>query len=117
MYSVEIKESSRDLNKKERVALKTGAFEVLDRLAPCTLEPTGYAILHVTNDEADNTEYDKFVIFAADGKLYATGSEPFFRQFKAIFSEMDGEEDFTIEVVKQPSRKREGKYFLSCNII
>ena len=77
----------------------------------------GYAVLHVQNTESkENPEYDKYVIFAEDGKMYATGSDPFFRQFLSIYEEMEGDE-YEIEIVKVPSRTREGTYFLSCNIL
>lgn len=118
MYKVEIVEASKEFTKKEAVALKTAAFESLDKLAPISIVPVGFAALKVTNDEsAENPEYTKFVIIADGGKMYATGSAPFWRQFRTIFDEMNGETDWAIEVIKQDSRKREGKYFLSCVLV
>lgn len=118
-YNVIIAESSRELSKKECVQLKTNAATKLDDLAPIVLEnPTGYAVLNVHNPKArDNKDYVHYVIFTEDGKMYYTGSPSFFEAFKLIWSEMEGETDWGLEVVKRPSRNYVGKDFLTCNLV
>lgn len=117
MYSVTVKEASRELTKKEIVALKTSTFDSIDKLAPITLHPKAYAVLSVHNDNAENTDYTKYVMYCDEG-IFCTGSEAFFSTFHDIFEEMAGDdEEWSIEVRKQDSRKREGKYFLTCRVI
>lgn len=117
MYSVVIRETSKELTKKESIALKTSTFISLDKAAPITIHPTAYAVMDVHNDETEQQDYTKYVIFADEGN-FATGSEAFFRTFKDIFTELYGsDEEWGLEVIKQDSRKREGKYFLTCAVI
>lgn len=117
MYNVTIRESSTELTNRQKVMLTTGTFASLDKAAPCKITPTGYAVLEVENTEAENGQYTKYVIMTQDGN-YATGSETFFSTFKTIFEQMSGEtEPWEIEVLRQNSRRREGKYFLTCNLI
>jgi len=116
MYSVNVKEASKELSKKELVSLKTSTFSSLDKAAPLTIHPTAYAVLDVHNDLTENKDYTKYVLFCDEG-TYATGSESFFTTFKSIFDEMEGEDEWGIEVIKQDSRKREGKYFLTCCVV
>ena len=117
MYSVNILESSKELTAKEVVSLKTSTFASLDKAAPITIHPTSYAVLEVHNDLTENKDYVKYVLFCDEG-VYATGSEAFFSTFRSIFeATANVDEEWAIQVVKQDSRKREGKYFLTCCIV
>ena len=124
-FEVTIRESSRPLSAKERIAVKNNINAItLDNALSDTdslvITPTGYAVLDVHNERAKGDhDYVKFVIMA-DNVMYTTGSDAFFRTFKAIWDEMQAEspdESFGIEVFKRPSKNYTGKYFLSCNII
>lgn len=129
MYEVKITETSRELTKKERVAIKntTGAIR-LDAVAPepgegeFCLVPDFYCLLEVHNDRAtsENKDYTQLIIVDTEGTVFLTGSNSFIESFVGIWEEMEGQDyndPFTICVSKQPSKNRTGKYFLTCNIV
>lgn len=122
MYSVKIKEASKELTAKERIAIKdiTNAIK-LDAATqehPVTIDPSFYAILEVHNDKATPPDYLNYVIVDLDGTKYATGSASFWNAFSSIYEEMNGEdEDFSVEVYRSPSKNYAGKDFLTCSII
>ena len=122
MYEVSIKESSKELTAKERIALKDTSDAVkLDEAltdGELTFKPAGYAILNVVNDKADDKEYSQYVVFADDGTKYVTGSESFWNSFINIFEEMkDESEEWAIKVYKLDSKNYKGKQFITCSII
>ena len=122
MYSVTIKESSKELTKREAIRLKdTSNALKLDEVAnesPLVIEPTGFAVLSIHNDKADNPDYEVYLITAADGNKYVTGSNSFWSAFADIWTEMVGEsEPYSIEVYKMDSKNYKGKKFLTCSIV
>lgn len=122
MYEVSIKESSKELTAKERIALKdtSDAIKLDEALADgeLTVKPAGYAILNVVNDKADDKEYLQYVVFTDDGKKLVTGSESFWNSFINIFEEMKNEtEEWAIKVYKLDSKNYKGKQFITCSII
>lgn len=124
-FEVKIVEASRDLSVKERIMVKNGVNAItldnaLTEADSIVITPTGFAVLDVHNDKAKgDTEYVKYVILA-DGVMYTTGSQSFFRTFRSIWDEMmesAPDEEFQIEVFRRPSKNYAGKYFISCNIL
>lgn len=121
-YFVQIKETSRELSAKERIAMKdtTNAIK-LDTACEgttITIVPAAYAILSIHNEKSDNIDYENYVIIDADNNKYVTGSTAFFSSFKNIWDEMEGEtEEWALECYKLDSSNYNGKQFLTCSIV
>lgn len=121
-YSVNIKETSRELTKRERIAIKdTSAMNGIDAVSQIesnfTIDVDFYAILEIHNEKAqDNTDYENLIIKGKNGEFYYTGSKSFIKAFMNIAVEM-GDEDFSIKVYRKPTRNYNGKEFISCTII
>lgn len=121
-YSVEIKESSRELSAKERIALKDTSdatkLDVACDEGAVIIEPVAYAVLGIHNEKSDNKDYNNYVIIDKDGQKYVTGSESFWSSFMDIYNEMQGEdESWSIKAYKLDSKNYKGKKFLTCSII
>lgn len=121
-YSVEIKESSRELSAKERIALKDTSdaikLDVACGEGAVIIEPLAYAVLGIHNEKSDNKDYNNYVIIDKDGQKYVTGSESFWSSFMGIYNEMDGEDEhWSIKAYKLDSKNYKGKKFLTCSII
>lgn len=122
-YSVAIKESSKELTPRERIICKDTSNaikfdEVVTDEAPFVLTPVGYAVLNIHNEKSkDNKDYNNYLILAEDGNKYVTGSTSFWTSFIDIWNEMQGEEQYSIEVYKMDSKNYKGKKFLTCSII
>lgn len=122
MFKVEIKETSKELTAKERIAIKdtTNAvkLDAATQEGTVTIDPAYYAVLAVHNDKATPPDYLNYVIVDLDGTKYATGSQSFWNAFFSIWEEMQGEdEDFSVEAYRSPSKNYAGKDFLTCSII
>lgn len=122
MYSVEIKETSRELTKKQTISIKdTTDCIKLDEATKennIIINPVAYAILHVHNDKSDNKEYDVYVVVSDDGQKYVTGSNSFFESFRSIWDEMnDSDEEWGIRVYRSESKNYKGKDFITCSIV
>lgn len=121
-YSVEIKETSRELTAKQRIALKdtSDAFK-LDTICDengVIIDPIDFAVLAIHNEKTDNVDYENYVIIDKDGDKYVTGSQSFWNSFMNIYDEMQGEEEeWAIKVYKLDSKNYKGKKFLTCSII
>ena len=121
-YSVEIKETSRELTAKQRIALKdtSDAFKLdiaCDENA-IIIEPVDYAVLAIHNEKSDNVDYENYVIIDKNGDKYVTGSASFWSSFMNIYNEMQGEEEpWSIKAYKLDSKNYKGKKFLTCSII
>ena len=121
-YSVTIKETSKELTAKERIAIKdTSAMTKIDSITQegyAIIKPTGWAVLGIHNEKAQpDKDYDNFVIMS-DDDMYVTGSESFWNSFRDIYDEMENEdEDWAIKMYRLPSKNRQGKDFLTCSIV
>ena len=122
-YSVKIREASRDLTAKEKIALKDYSNAValdtaLNETDVFTISPTAYVILDVHNEKSkQDKDYVKYVIIDSAGNKFVTGSESFFTSFKDIFETMAAEapgEEYSIDVLKKPSQNYKGKSFITC---
>lgn len=128
-YKAVIYESSKELNAKERIKFKniTNAVSI-DELSSekefnnetFLINVDGYIVLEIHNEKSDNKDYMNYLIIDKDGTVYKTGSESFFSQFKDMYDEMEEAyelENFSIEVIRRPSKNYSGKSFLTCQIV
>lgn len=122
-YSVEIKETNKELTTKERILLKDTSDAIkLDEACSeeaVIIKPVLYAVLAVHNEKSDNVDYEQYVLQDESGQKYVTGSESFWSSFTNIYVEMkeDEEEDWAIKVYKLDSKNYKGKKFLTCSIV
>ena len=120
-YSVSIKESSRELTAKQRIALKDTTEAVkLDeatQVEPVIINVDMYAILAIHNEKSENPDYDNYIVVDKNGTKYVTGSASFWSSFMDIFTEMEGEDEaWTLKVYRVPSKNYKGKDFITCSI-
>lgn len=122
-YKVTIKNSTKELTGKEKVAIKdiTDAVKLDSLVTPDTtaeIYPDYTAVLEVHNENADNKDYNIFVIVDKDGEKYITSSESLISSFENIQEEMkDEDEEWGIKVYKVESKNFKGRYFITCSII
>lgn len=121
-YSVEIKETSKQLSAKERIAIKDTSnalkLDVVCEEDGVIITPVAFAILSIHNEKSDNKDYENYVIIDKDGTKYVTGSESFWNAFISIWDEMQNEEEeWSIKAYKLDSKNYKGKKFLTCSII
>lgn len=120
-YSVAIKESSRELTAKQRIALKdtTNAVKLDEatQVEPVIINVDMYAILAIHNEKSENPDYDNYIVVDKNGTKYVTGSASFWSSFMDIFTEMEGEDEaWTLKVYRVPSKNYKGKDFITCSI-
>ena len=120
-YSVLIKESSRQLTAKQRIALKdtTGAVKLDEatQVEPVIINVDMYAILDIHNEKSENPDYENYIVVDKNGTKYVTGSASFWSSFIDIFTEMEGEDEaWTLKVYRVPSKNYKGKDFITCSI-
>lgn len=121
-YVAVVKECSKELTKKETISIKnTEKYIKLDnatKVEPVDIDVDYYAVLQIHNERSDNKDYEVYVIIDKSGEGYLTGSPSFMRSFLDIVTEMQGEtEAWKIRVNRRPSKNREGKDFLICDVI
>ena len=121
-YSVEIKETSKQLSAKERIAIKDTSnalkLDIECEEDGVIITPVAFAILSIHNEKSDNKDYENYVITDKDGTKYVTGSESFWNAFISIWDEMQNEEEeWGIKAYKLDSKNYKGKKFLTCSII
>lgn len=120
-YSVQIKEVSKELRAKERIALKDTTNAVkLDSATmegPVSINPEMWAVLAIHNEKSANPDYDNYVVIDKDGTKYVTGSPSFWSSFMDICDDMEGEsEEWGVRVYRSPSKNYQGKDFITCTI-
>ena len=121
-YNVTIKESSKELSAKERIAMKDTSdamkLDIACEGQDLVFTPSAYVILNIHNEKADNVDYENYVIMDTDNNRYYTSSNSFFSAFKSIWDEMEGEtEEWAIKCYKLDSKNYNGKQFLTCSIV
>lgn len=124
-YSSTVSYSSMELSARERIRIKDTSTsikidDVVTPDAPLVIPVKGYVVLDIHNDKSDDKDYKNYVIVGADGNTYISGSESLFNSFKDIFEEMEkegGNEEYSVEVSKLPSKNYTNKYFLTCSIL
>jgi hypothetical protein len=120
-YSVSIKETSRELTAKQRIALKdtTTAIKLDEatQVEPVTINVDMYAVLAIHNEKSENPDYDNYVVVDKNGTKYVTGSASFWSSFMDIYEEMEDEdEEWAIKAYRVPSKNYKGKDFITCSI-
>lgn len=127
-YKASVKECSKELTVKEKIALKdTSNATGLDLLTQeanfngekVIIDVDYYATINIHNEKSDNKDYINFIVVAKDGTKYVTGSQSFISAFKDIATELAeaGETDMTIEVYRKESKNYKGKDFITCSIV
>lgn len=120
-YSVEIKECSKQLTAKQRIAIKdTTSVIKLDKATqdgPIIITPDYYAVLAVHNEKADDKDYEQYIIVDVSGDKYVTGSKSFWSSFINIYEEMENEDEaWSIKVYRVESKNYVGRDFITCSI-
>ena len=124
-FEVRVVDSSMELTHKQKVSLKDTSRAIkLDDICSdgneLQIKPTGYAILSVHNDKADNPDYTQYLIIDESGEKYVTGSNSFWRSFIDIWEEMtddaEDNEEWSLIIYKKDSKNYKGKQFLTCSI-
>lgn len=127
-YKASVKECSKELTVKEKIALKDTSNAIgLDLLTQeanfngekVIIEVDYYATINIHNEKSDNKDYINFIVVAKDGTKYVTGSQAFISAFEDIANELAeaGETDMTIEVYRKESKNYKGKDFITCSIV
>lgn len=121
-YSVNIAKCSKELTHKERVQIKDMSNAVsMDELTangPVTLDVAFYAVLDVHNERSESVDYTVCVLVDKAGTKYRTGSPSFMSSLEDIMADMDGcDEEWNLEVSRQPSKNYKGKEFLTCSVV
>ena len=124
-YTVTIRESSKDLSVKEKIALKdTSNAESIDAITAeqgkFVIDYSYHVVLDVHNEKSSNPDYVKVVVVDKSGNKYITGSESFLSSLGEIVEEMTaaGEgENIQIECFRKESKNYKGKSFITCSLI
>ena len=124
-YTVTIRESSKDLTVKEKIALKdTSNAESIDTITgeqgKFAIDYAYHVVLDVHNEKSNNPDYVKVVVVDKAGNKYITGSESFLNSLSEIVEEMvaAGEgENIQIECFRKESKNYKGKSFITCSLI
>lgn len=116
-YKVEIVESSKSLTNRERVYYKTTPCQKLVDLEHGTpLKIREFAVLKIDNDNSEDGTYLSYIFKCEDGSMYSTSSEAFYRTYRNIYDEMEGEE-FDVEIYKIPGKKGTNNDTLLCKLV
>ena len=121
-YAVTIKETSKQLSVKQRIAIKdtTNAMkldEATTNAENVLIYPEMWAVLAIHNEKSDDIDYENYVLVDKDGTKYVTGSKSFWASFMDIYREMENEdEEWGIKVYRMESKKNKGKQFITCSI-
>lgn len=121
-YSATIKDVSKELTAKERIAFKdtTSCIKIDEKSqeGKFVINPAYYGVLEIHNDKSDNGDYENYIIVDKDGSKYVTGSASFWSSFKSIADEMNGvDEEWGIEIYRVDSKNYKGKQFITCTIV
>lgn len=123
-YSVKIRETSKELTPKERVAIKDTSNAVpLDEATAegaITIDYAYHVVLDVHNEKSDNKDYTKIIVVDKAGNKFVTGSESFRTAIIDIVDEMIDagcEDEITLEVYRKDSKNYKGKQFITCSLV
>ena len=124
-FVAKIRESSKELTAKERVAIKDTSNaisidEVTAAEGKLVIDYSFHVIIDIHNEHSDNKDYVKCVVVDKAGTKYVTGSESFRNALVEIVNEMTeaGEGDnIQIECYRKESKNYKGKSFITCSLI
>lgn len=125
MYKVEVVNGTPDVMENKIMQARlydTGSFNKIDdeirnsSAHSFAIVVKSWAILHVNNDQAERSEYDRIALFDESGEIYSTGSIGAMESFTNLWNMLD-EQATQVQFVfyKKKSRKREGEY-MSCTV-
>lgn len=123
MYTVDFVSMTKRVEENPVLMAKaydlSGAIKIDDlikRDGEFVIKVVDWALLAVHNDESDIGDYQKLVIFDADGNRYATGSKGATEAFRKLW-DMCGErvDEIEFRFYKRPSKRRDGEY-MACTI-
>lgn len=119
-YTVSIVKASKELSKVERVKFKDTSdcikLDEASKSEDVIITVDFYVLLDVHNETAKgDKDYRQVVIVDVDGTMYCTGSNTFINNFLDIAEELEGE-DYSVKVLRKPSKNYSGKEFLTCVI-
>lgn len=123
MYTVDIISSTNNVKNDVILAAKAydvvGAIkidDVIKREGKCVLRVTDWALLSIHNDESDNPDYKKLVLFDDTGERYSTGSVGATDSFINLWNMCAGRAtEVEFRFFKRPSKRRDGEY-MACTI-
>lgn len=120
-YKVNVIASSRDLTKRESIKMKdtsdTIALDKATQEGDVIFQPVSWAILEIHNEKAQDGTYVNYIIQAADGTKYRTGSDSFWKTFVSLWEDLEDEDGWEIKCYRLPSKNRPGKDFLTCSLV
>lgn len=126
-YSVNIRETSRELTRKQAVMVKDVSDAIrLDeatQIEPVIIDFLLYVVLDIHNEKSDSKDYSVYVVVDQEGHKYVTGSSSFFSALTTIVEEMQDyqaeneEDDWRLKIYRKPSKNRQGKEFITCSIV
>ena len=124
-FVAKIRESSKELTAKERVAIKdtsnaVSIDEVTTADGKLIIDYAWHCIINIHNEHSDNKDYAKCVVVDKNNNKYVTGSESFRNALIEIVDEMTqaGEGDnIQLECYRKESKNYKGKSFITCSLI
>lgn len=133
-YTVTVKESFKELSKREKVRFKSAQEKVSlsdeVKKAPVTFQPNNVVVLaihnpHTKERQEDGTtkriekDYLEIIVETKEGVLYSTSSESLYSSLMDIMMDMDEDEDtepYEVRVFEKPSANFAGN-FLTCELL
>lgn len=125
-YSANVTYSTKELNKKQKIRIQQmgDVISINDIMENDKLMLDNCVALYaidVHNEKADNKDYTVYVVEDAEGNLYKTGSESFFRNAQDIFEDFEDEleagESISLLCYKSSSKNVPGGKFITCTIM
>ena len=126
-YSVNIREASKELTRKQAVMVKDVSDAIrLDeatQVEPVIIDFLLYVVLDIHNEKSDSKDYSVYVVVDQEGQKYVTGSNSFFSALTAIVEEMQDyqaeneDDDWRLKIYRKPSKNRQGKEFITCSVV
>ena len=121
-YKTTIKESTRELDAREKIMFKDTtncvSLDTATQEEPVLIDVDLAVVLDVHNEKSDYKDYVKYIIVDKNGTRYITGSESFWNAFSDIYDEMSdaGYTEFTVRAYRLPSKNYQGRDFLTCSL-
>lgn len=126
-YSVNIRETSKELTRKQTVMVKDVSDAIrLDeatQVEPVIIDFLLYVVLDIHNEKSDSKDYSVYVVVDQEGQKYVTGSNSFFSALTAIVEDMEDyqaeneDDDWRLKIYRKPSKNRQGKEFITCSVV
>lgn len=120
MFKSEIISASFEMTKREQIKFKDTAscFPLNDESNGFVIEGIkGCYTVRCENDNAENKEYNVFIIVCDDGRRYMTSSTSFAEKAEEIITDLIGDDErIDIKLIKKKSKNFAGE-FLTCELV